>query len=172
MSINDSVQVHNDWDAAYYIIVFCELIPRTDTEDIRNPLLSSLILAAPVVALPVLHRVVDDIEVGQQQRIETHLSGVILHPHGLPKAGPPMFVSCQLFSFGTVCRPAAQPLSSSTAAKSSANTLRYIVFPPSVESGLTPPCRSPVSCRGRATGRYTAATQGCSRSRWRATGWM
>ena len=42
MSINDSVPVHNDWDAAYYIIVFCELIPRTDTEDIRNPLLSSL----------------------------------------------------------------------------------------------------------------------------------
>ena len=25
-----------------HIIVFCELIPRTDTEDIRNPLLSSL----------------------------------------------------------------------------------------------------------------------------------
>ena len=42
MSINDSVPVHNDWAAAYYIIVFCELIPRTDTEDIRNPLLSSL----------------------------------------------------------------------------------------------------------------------------------
>ena len=40
--INDSVPVHNDWDAAYYIIVLCELIPRTDTEDIRNPLLSSL----------------------------------------------------------------------------------------------------------------------------------
>ena len=32
-------------------------------------------------------------------------------------------------------------------------------------------CRSPVSCRDRATGRYTAATQGRSRSRWRATGW-
>ena len=42
---------------------------------------------APVVALPVLHRGVDHIEVGQQQGIETHLSGVILHPHGLPKAG-------------------------------------------------------------------------------------
>ena len=40
--INDSVPVRNDWAAAYYIIVFCELIPRTDTEDIRNPLLSSL----------------------------------------------------------------------------------------------------------------------------------
>ena len=40
--INESVPVHNDWDAAYYIIVFCELIPRTDTEDIRSPLLSSL----------------------------------------------------------------------------------------------------------------------------------
>ena len=75
MSINDSVQVHNDWDAAYYIIVFCELIPRTDTEDIRNPLLSSLILAAPVVALPVLHRGVDHIEVGQQQGVEAHLPG-------------------------------------------------------------------------------------------------
>ena len=37
-----TVPVHNDWAAAYYIIVFCELIPRTDTEDIRNPLLSSL----------------------------------------------------------------------------------------------------------------------------------
>ena len=33
---------HNDWDAAYYIIVLCELIPRTDTEDLRNPLHSSL----------------------------------------------------------------------------------------------------------------------------------
>ena len=42
MSINDSGPVHNDWAAAYYIIVFCELIPRTDTDEIRNPLLSSL----------------------------------------------------------------------------------------------------------------------------------
>ena len=33
--------IYND-PLAYYIIVFCELIPRTDTEDIRNPLLSSL----------------------------------------------------------------------------------------------------------------------------------
>ena len=48
---------------------------------------TGLILAAPVVALPVLHRGVDHIEVGQQQGVETHLSGVILHPHGLPKAG-------------------------------------------------------------------------------------
>ena len=37
MSINDSVPVHNDWDAAYYIIVFCELIPQTGTGDIRSP---------------------------------------------------------------------------------------------------------------------------------------
>ena len=36
MSINDSGPVHNDWAAAYYIIIFCELIPRTDTEDIRK----------------------------------------------------------------------------------------------------------------------------------------
>ena len=130
MSINDSVPVHNDWAAAYYIIVFCELIPRTDTEDIRNPLLSSLILAAPVVALSVFNRWVDDIEVGQQQGVEAHLPGVILHPHGLPKAGSPMFVSCPLFSFDTVCRPAVQPLSSSTAVSRSGNTLRYMVYPP------------------------------------------
>ena len=130
MNINDSVPVHNDWAAAYYIIVFCELIPRTDTEDIRNPLLSSLILAAPVVALSVFNRWVDDIEVGQQQGVEAHLPGVILHPHGLPKAGSPMFISCPLFSFGTVCRPAVQPLSSSTAVSRSGNTLRYMVYPP------------------------------------------
>ena len=129
MSINNSVPVHNDWAAAYYIIVFCELLPRTDTEDIRNPLLSSLILAAPVVALPVLYRGVDDIEVGQQQRVEAHLPGVVFHSHGLPKAGSPMFVSCPLFSFGTVCRPAVQPLSSSTAVSRSGNTLRYMVYP-------------------------------------------
>ena len=48
------------------------------------------------------------------------------------------------------------------------DTSRFLL---SVESGLTPPCRSPVSCRDRAAGRYTAATQGRSRSRWRATGW-
>ena len=90
---------------------------------------TGLVLAAPVVALPVLRRGVDDIEVGQQQGVETHLSGVILHPHGLPKAGSPMFVSCPLFSFGTVCRPAVQPPSSSTAAKRSDNTLRYMVYP-------------------------------------------
>ena len=48
---------------------------------------AGLILAAPVVALPVLHRGVDHIEVGQQQGVETHLPGVILHPHGLPEAG-------------------------------------------------------------------------------------
>ena len=41
-----------------------------------------------------------------------------------------MFVSCPLFSFGTVCCPTAQPLSSSAEAKSGANTLRYITFPP------------------------------------------
>ena len=78
----------------------------------------------------------------------------ILHPHGLPKAGSPMFVSCQLFSFGTVCRPAAQPLSSSTAAKSSANTLRYIVFPPfrgiRAHSALSQSCLLPRP--GRRTG--------------------
>ena len=50
---------------------------------------TGLILAAPVVALPVLHRGVDHIEVGQQQGVETHLPGVILHPHGLPEAGVP-----------------------------------------------------------------------------------
>ena len=48
---------------------------------------AGLILAAPVVALPVLHRGVDHIEVGQQQRVEAHLLGVVFHPHGLPKAG-------------------------------------------------------------------------------------
>ena len=48
---------------------------------------AGLVLAAAVVALPVLHRGVDDIEVGQQQRVEAHLLGVVFHPHGLPKAG-------------------------------------------------------------------------------------
>ena len=48
---------------------------------------AGLVLAAAVVALPVLHRGVDDIEVSQQQRVEAHLLGVVFHPHGLPKAG-------------------------------------------------------------------------------------
>ena len=48
---------------------------------------AGLVLAAPVVALLVLYRGVDHIEVGQQQRIEAHLLGVVFHPHGLPKAG-------------------------------------------------------------------------------------
>ena len=48
---------------------------------------AGLVLAAPVVALPVLYRGVDDIEIRQQQRVEAHLLGVVLHPHGLPKAG-------------------------------------------------------------------------------------
>ena len=48
---------------------------------------AGLVLAAPVVALPVLHRGVDDVEVGQQQRVKAHLLGVVFHPHGLPKAG-------------------------------------------------------------------------------------
>ena len=48
---------------------------------------AGLVLAAPVVALPVLYRGVDDIEVRQQQRVKTHLLGVVFHPHGLPKAG-------------------------------------------------------------------------------------
>ena len=48
---------------------------------------AGLVLTAPVVALLVLHRGVDDIEVGQQQRVEAHLPGVVFHPHGLPKAG-------------------------------------------------------------------------------------
>ena len=48
---------------------------------------AGLVLAAPVVALPVLYRGVDHIEVGQQQRVEAHLLGVVFHPHGLPKAG-------------------------------------------------------------------------------------
>ena len=47
---------------------------------------AGLVLAAAVVALPVLHRGVNDIEVGQQQRVKTHLLGVVFHPHGLPKA--------------------------------------------------------------------------------------
>ena len=34
-----------------------------------------------------------------------------------------------LFSFGTVCSPAAQPLSSSTAVSRIGNTLRYMVYP-------------------------------------------
>ena len=48
---------------------------------------AGLVLAAPVVALPVLYRRVDHIKVGQQQRVEAHLLGVVFHPHGLPKAG-------------------------------------------------------------------------------------
>ena len=48
---------------------------------------AGLVLAAPVVALPVLHRGVDDIEIGQQQRVKAHLLGVILHAHCFPKAG-------------------------------------------------------------------------------------
>ena len=48
---------------------------------------AGLILAAPVVALPVLHRGVDDVEVRQQQGIQAHLLRVILHPNGLPEAG-------------------------------------------------------------------------------------
>ena len=48
---------------------------------------AGLVLAAAVVALPVLHRGVDDIEVGQQQRVKAHLLGVILHAHRFPKAG-------------------------------------------------------------------------------------
>ncbi len=48
---------------------------------------AGLILAAHVVALPVFYRGVDHIEVGQQQRVEAHLLGVVFHPHGLPKAG-------------------------------------------------------------------------------------
>jgi len=48
---------------------------------------AGLVLTAPVVALPVLYRGVDDIEVGQQQRVEAYLLGVVFHPHGLPKAG-------------------------------------------------------------------------------------
>jgi len=48
---------------------------------------AGLVLAADVVALPVLYRGVDDIEVGQQQRVEAHLLGVVFHPHGLSKAG-------------------------------------------------------------------------------------
>jgi len=48
---------------------------------------AGLVLAAAVVALPVLYRGVDDIEVRQQQRVKTHLLGVVFHPHGLPKAG-------------------------------------------------------------------------------------
>ena len=42
---------------------------------------------------------------------------------------------CPLFSFGIACHPAAQPLSSSTEAKSRANTLRCIAFPPFRGSG-------------------------------------
>ena len=48
---------------------------------------AGLVLAAAVVALPVLYRGVDHIEVGQQQRVKAHLLGVVFHPHGLPKAG-------------------------------------------------------------------------------------
>ena len=48
---------------------------------------AGLILAAPVVTLSVLHRGVDHIEVSQQQRVETHLLGVVFHPHSLPEAG-------------------------------------------------------------------------------------
>ena len=46
-----------------------------------------------------------------------------------------MVASCPLFSFGIACHPAAQPLSSSTEAKSRANTLRCIAFPPFRRSG-------------------------------------
>ena len=56
----------------------CAFVGEVDT---------GLVLAAPVVALPVLYRGIDDIEVGQQQRVEAHLPGVVFHPHGLPKAG-------------------------------------------------------------------------------------
>jgi hypothetical protein len=59
----------------------CAFVGEVDT---------GLVLAAPVVALPVLYRGVDDIEVGQQQRVEAHLLGVVFHPHGLPKAGLPL----------------------------------------------------------------------------------
>ena len=51
---------------------------------------AGLVLASDVVALPVLHRGVDDVEVSQQQRVKTHLLGVVFHPNGLPEAGVPL----------------------------------------------------------------------------------
>ena len=48
---------------------------------------AGLVLAAPIVALPVLYRRVDNVVIGKQQRIEAHLVGVVFHPHGFSKAG-------------------------------------------------------------------------------------
>ncbi|CAN4019464.1 Glutathione import ATP-binding protein GsiA, partial [Dysosmobacter welbionis] len=70
------------------------------------------------------------------------------------KASPSMFVSCPLFSFGTVCCPTAQPLSSSTEAKSSANTLRYIAFPPFRGSGAHSASCPPRAMQWRTAGAF------------------
>ena len=65
---------------------------------------TGLILTAPVVALPVFYRRINNIEVSQKQGIKTHLLRIILHPHGLPKSGVSLadgLVVCVCF-IGTV----------------------------------------------------------------------
>lgn len=48
---------------------------------------SGLVLGAPVIPLPVFHRGVDDVEVGQQQGVQADLVRVIGHLHCFPEAG-------------------------------------------------------------------------------------
>ena len=108
------------------ITVFCELIPRTDTEDIRNPLLSSLRKAQSAGPhcwySSARHW-------GTPDRQWTHDQGENLR-HGFW----PLYGACRGSDPPVPPRQALQwalwkPLSSSTAVSRSGNTLQYMVYP-------------------------------------------